>query len=258
MDVYVSPTLFALAAFAGMLLMLDLGRRIGLKRQALGEDHGKAGLGTMQGIIFGLTTLVLAFSFSGAMSRYDARRDLVLAEANAIGTAYLRIDLLPGADQPALRDLFRRYVDSRLAVYHALPDLVEARAQLERSKGLQNEIWAASMSSIQRASPGTPTMLVVAALNDMIDLTATRTVAAMSHPPVVIFAMIFVLLLASALVAGQDSAASAVKSLRRYGSLALVLSLTVFVILEIEFPRMGFIRIEAYDQLLVDVRTDMR
>jgi hypothetical protein len=247
---------FALAALAGMLVMLEVGRRLSL-RWRVGQDEEKAGLGTVKGIVFGLTSLVLAFSFSGAISRYDARRDLIVVEANDIGTAYLRVDLLPAEAQPPIRDLYRRYVDSRIAVYKALPDIDAALAELTRAKGLQGEIWTASLAAANGASPAVVT-LVVTSMNDMIDITTTRTVAAMSHPPTVIFAMLFGLMLASAFIAGQDMAANPARTLRHYLAFAVVLALTAFVILEIEYPRAGLIRLTAFDQLLVDVRQDMR
>lgn len=257
-EFYFSPAGFAAAVFVGMLLMLEIGRRLSLRRLARGETDTKAGLSTLKGAIFGLTSLILAFSFSGAMTRYDARRELILAEANAIGTAYLRVDLLPDEDQPRLRDLFRQYVDARIAIYRALPDLDAAMVQVGRAKGLQTEIWAAATSSLRRTGSSPSGALLVAALNEMIDLTTTRMVAALAHPPAVIFGMIFVLMLASALVAGQDMATAAARHFMHHVAYAVVLSMTVFVILEIEFPRMGLIRIDRFDQLLVDVRNDMR
>jgi hypothetical protein len=257
-EFYTSPVAFAVAVFAGMLLMLEIGRRLSLRRLARGETDSKAGLSTLKGAIFGLTSLILAFSFSGAMSRYDARRALILAEANAIGTAYLRVDLLSADDQPHLRELFRQYVDARIAIFRALPDLDAAMVQLARSKELQSEIWAAATTSIRRTGSSPSGALLVAALNEMIDLTTTRMVAALSHPPEVIFGMIFILMLASALVAGQDMATAAARHFMHHVAYAVVLSMTVYVILEIEFPRMGLIRIDRFDQLLVDARADMR
>lgn len=140
----------------------------------------------------------------------------------------------------------------------ALPVLDAALVQLGRSKEPQTEIWAAATSSIRRTGASPTGALLVAALNEMIDLTTTRTVAALSHPPAVIFWMIFILMLASALVAGQDMATATARHFLHHVAYAVVLSMTVYVILEIEFPRMGLIRIDRFDQLLVDVRNDMR
>jgi hypothetical protein len=108
--------LVALGLFVGMLLFLEIGRRFGSRR--LKEDAGGTGEGvtTVDGAVFALLGLLIAFTFSGASARFDHRRELIVEEANAVGTAYLRLDLLPAAAQPPLRESFRRYLDSRLAV----------------------------------------------------------------------------------------------------------------------------------------------
>lgn len=100
--------LIASALFFGMMLFLETGRRIGVRRRAQDPEGAGAGTGAVEGAVFALLGLLVAFTFSGAASRFDARRALVAEEANAIGTAYLRVDLVPANAQPALRDLFRR------------------------------------------------------------------------------------------------------------------------------------------------------
>src|SRR5262245_12368693 len=106
--------------FAGIIAMWEAGRRIALYRREVDFDAQNQGIGAVEGAVFGLMGVMLAFSFSGAMSRWDVRRDLVVREANAIGTAWLRLDLLPAGAQPELRALFRDYLDARLAVYQDL------------------------------------------------------------------------------------------------------------------------------------------
>ncbi|MHB8877567.1 MAG: hypothetical protein ACYC8T_28075 [Myxococcaceae bacterium] len=112
--------LVASGLFLGMLLLLDAGRRIGTRRLALDPEGAVAGGGTIDAAVFGLLGLLMAFSFSGAGARLENRRKLIAAEANAIGTAWLRLDLLQPDAQPALRDDFRRYVDSRIETYRQM------------------------------------------------------------------------------------------------------------------------------------------
>jgi hypothetical protein len=130
----------AVALFLGILLLSELGRRLGQRRFAQDPDGARAGIGVVDGAVFGLLGLLVAFTFSGAGSRFDARRHLVVEEANAIGTAWLRLDLLPSGEQPALRDLFRSYLDTRIEVYASLPDLEAAEDALARSVLLQGDI----------------------------------------------------------------------------------------------------------------------
>jgi len=250
-------SLVCAGVFAGMLVCLEVGRRHG-RRKAARDPHAAAeGLGTVDGAVFALLGLLLAFTFSGAAARFDTRRQLIVEEANAIGTAYLRLDVLPAEAQPGLRDLFRRYVDTRIAVYRALPDLSLARADLAKASALQGEIWKAAVAG-SMAAPAPAAVLLLPALNAMIDITTTRTMATQAHPPPVIFLMLIALALASALLAGYGTARSPSRSWVHAVAFAAVMTVSIYVILDLEFPRFGLIRVDAFDQVLVEVRDSMR
>jgi hypothetical protein len=126
--------------FVGMLLLLETGRRLGLQWLAQEAEAARAGFGVVEGAVFALMGLLIAFTFSGAASRFDARPQLVVEEVNAIGTAYLRLDLLPASTQPALRDSFRHYMEARLDTYQELPDIVAAQQALANATKLQEQI----------------------------------------------------------------------------------------------------------------------
>jgi hypothetical protein len=194
-----SALLFILGLFVGMLL-LEIGRHIGRRRMVHDPDGAGAGLGAVEGAIFGLMGLLIAFTFSGAASRFDTRRQLIVEEANAIGTAYLRLNLLPPAAQPALRESFRRYVDTRLEIYRKLPDIQAAKAELAKATALQNDIWTQAVTACREVEGPQAAMLPLPALNAMIDITTTRTVAAQMHPPPIVFTMLIALALASSLL----------------------------------------------------------
>ena len=257
-----NPTTFgtglALALFAGILVFLALGRWIG--RRIMAREHVDVlpSVGSLEGAVFALMGLLIAFTFSGALTRFDVRRAQVVDEANAIGTAWLRIDLLPAAAQPKLRDTFRDYVDARIATYAKLPDIVGARAELSRSQQLQNDIWRQSVAAL-RSPDARPSaeVAMIPALNAMFDITTVRVTATQMHPPTVIYVMLVGLALASALLAGYQAAGEKRFDWVHGLGFAAVVSLTLFVILDIEYPRLGFIRIDAIDRLLVNVRAGM-
>ena len=131
--------LVTLALFAGMLVAFEAGRRVGVARLAQGDDLAK-GAGAAEGAVFALLGLLLAFTFSGAAARFEDRTWFINTEANAIGTAYLRLDLLPQEAQAPLRDLFRRYVDVRISSYQNVRDQDEVLAALAKGSALQTEI----------------------------------------------------------------------------------------------------------------------
>jgi len=257
MDPGLAASLFTVGLFFGMLLLLEVGRRIGVRRIAKDPEGASAGLGAVEGAVFGLLGLLLAFTFSGAASRFDTRRQLVVEEANAIGTAYLRLDLLPAAAQPALRESFRKYVESRLEVYRKLPDIQAARAELARATTRQGEIWAQAVAACRVEGPPC-TILLLPALNQMIDITTTRTMAARMHPPSIIFGLLFGLALAASMLAGYGMAGRKARSWIHIVGFAAIMTVTVYVIIDLEFPRLGLIRVDAFDQVLIDLRESMK
>jgi hypothetical protein len=164
-----SGVLLAAVLFAILLGLVELGRRRGRRRIA--ADPERAGVGVVEGALFTLLGLLIAFTFSGAASRFDWRRDLVVREANAIGTAYLRLDLLPAEVQPALRAKFREYLRARLDAYRAMPDQVAAGRALARASTLQDEIWSLAVAGA-RPEPASR-LVVLPALNEMFDIMTT-------------------------------------------------------------------------------------
>jgi hypothetical protein len=245
------------ALFLGIIFLLELGRRIRLARMEREGDAGK-GVGAVEGAVYGLLGLLLAFTFSGAAARYDSRRLLIVEEANAIGTAYLRLELLPAEARTSLKEKFRQYVDSRLEIYRKLPDIKAAKAALDQSTSYQNAIWAEAVATCQSESSPSATMLLLPALNQMIDITTTRTVSTQVHPPSVVYGLLMGLALVSALLAGFSMGENPSHNWLHTLLYAAVLSLAIYVILDLEYPRMGLIRVDAADQLLMDVRQSMR
>jgi hypothetical protein len=250
---------FAFVLLLGMLLFLEVGRRLGVRKLREDPEGARSGTGAIEGAVFALLGLLIAFTFSGAASRFDQRRDLVVEEANDIGTAWLRLDLLPAKAQPALRDAFRQYVDARIATYRRIPDVKAVQAETARAARLQQVIWAKSVAAAGTAgaAPGAP-MLLLPALNAMIDITTTRTMTTELHPPVVIFGMLFVLALVSALLAGYAMAGGRSRHWLHAFGFAAIAALAVYVILDIEFPRLGLIRVDAFDHALRELRNSMR
>jgi len=250
--------IMAIALFLGMLALLEVGRRIRNRRLAADPEGARAGTGAVEGAIFALLGLLIAFTFSGAASRFESRRTLVVQEANAIGTAWLRLDLLPETDRGVLQGLFRQYLDSRLEVYGKLPDLAAAYAELEHSMKLQGEIWQRAVAISQAAEGERARMLLLPALNDMIDITTTRTMVARTHPPTIIYVLLFVLGMGCAFLAGYGMAGAKSRSWAHVVGFAAVTALTFYVILDIEYPRIGLIRVDAADQVLIQLRESMK
>lgn len=172
----------ALLLFPLMIVMLLFGRR-------LRDKHSNAITSTpTEGAVFALFGLLLAFTFSGAVARLDDHRKFIVEEANDIGTAYLRLDLLPAGAQPGLRQDFREYATVREHRFDEVPESPESIEAAEQTERLQSQIWSRSLAAA--SSPGAnvdATKLLLPALNAMIDITATRRNAFNMHPPAIIF-----------------------------------------------------------------------
>jgi hypothetical protein len=244
------PTAFLL--FPIMIVMALLGRRLRGK-----HVHASISAPT-EGAVFALFGLLLAFTFSGAISRYDDHRKLIVEEATYIDTAYRRLDLLPAAAQPALRQDFRKYATVRQHRFDEVPESAESIEAAERTESLQRQIWSGSVDA--STSPGAnpdATKLLLPALNNMIDITATRKNAFNMHPPAIIFLLLYVFGAACAYMAGYSMEAGKHHWLYTL-SLALTVTLTVYATLEVEYPRRGLIRLTTQNEVFTDLLNSMK
>lgn len=245
-----------LLLLAGMFLMVEVGFRVGSRHRA--EDGGGSeGLGTLEGGVLGLMGLLLAFSFSGAADRLNTRRDLVVEEANELGTTWLRLELLPPAAQPAIRDSFRSYVDARIEAYRAMPDYKAAKAALDRGNALQPVIWKMAVDATRDGWAPAATVLLPS-LNSTFDIVTTRTWATRMHPPTILYGLLFLLVLLGGLLAGYAMSRGGKRRWSHTVTFVLMVTITIWIILDLEYPRLGFIRVDDFDQAIVEVRASMQ
>lgn len=240
--------------FGAMLALQEMGRRLGTRDRKGEADSAKSGPSAAEGAVYGLLGLLIAFTFSGAAARYEARRHLVVDEANAIGTAWLRLEILTPAAQAPLRELFKQYVDARLDSYRVATGDAQAMA---RAADLQQQIWSGAVAAAKEMGQVPPYTVLLPALNEMFDIATTRAEARRLHPPIAVFIMLGVLALIGSLFAGYGMATAPRFRARSIG-FAAVLAVALFVILDFEFPRLGLIRIDAADSVISDVRRTMK
>jgi len=251
-----NPASFAIpyicCLFLGMLLFLELGRLLGGKHQIIDPKGANQGTGTVNSSIFGLMGLLIAFTFSGALTRFDSRRQMAIEEANNIETAWLRLDLLPTDPAKPIRELFTQYIDSRILTYQVLPDISAATAEVERSRELQSEIWALAVAATKETTPSSHTLLLPA-LNQMFDTATSRIRATELHPPAIIFGMLGIVSLSSSLLAGYNMGGTKRRKWIHMLCFSFVLTLTVYVIIDIEYPRLGLIQVDNADSFLSEL-----
>ena len=244
--------------FLVTLLTMEIGRRFGRKRLAEDPEGARAGVGAVEGAVFALFGLLIAFTFTSAASRYETRRDLMVQHTNAIGTAWLRLDLLPAEVQPKLRQDLRLYVDSIIKVHQQAGDRQAVEQTMASLGKVQDEIWGLAQTAASRDGRPQVATLVLPALNEMFDLTASRYAASRFHVSLVIlWFLIFLSLLASLLV-GYAMASAQRHNWLHMILFALLISLTLYVIFDFEYPRHGVIQLEKADQIYLELRETMK
>jgi hypothetical protein len=200
----------------------------------------------------GLLGFMLAFTFGIAGSRYDARRQAVLDEANLIGTTFLRAGLLPEGCGENIRNLLRNYVDVRLEVVRT-GDLETA---LRRSGELQGRIWAETEAIARKHAESILVGLFIQSLNETIDLHETRVVMGLyTRIPLVLWGTLYLLAALAMIGVGYHAGlTSKIRSLS-FLVLAITFSAVMFLVADLDRPREGMIRVS--QQALIDLRDTM-
>jgi hypothetical protein len=249
--------LISTGLFISMLACLEVGYRVGSRNI---EEHPAAheGIGAMEAAIFALLGLLLGFSFSGATTRLDARRQAIVSEANAIGTAYLRLDMLPPSEQPELRQLFREYVDARLGAYDQIPDMKAFRQGIAQAGELQQQIWARAVAASHNDPTQNSTRLLLPAVNEVIDITTARTIAMDTHLPGLVFSLLVSVALSSGVVAGYAMAKRRRRSWLHMVLYAACIAITVYTVTDLDYPRSGLIRLSSADKALEQLKDSIR
>jgi hypothetical protein len=239
-DELVIPYWLVLIANAGLMLMLAEGGF----RFASRRDHAplKEQLSGIQTAVLGLLALLLGFTFSMAVSRYEDRRKLVVKEANAIGTAYLRAGLLPEGHRQPVRDALRRYLSTRIRVREHALDPEQLAAGLKASEDLQNEIWRHGAEAAGEA----PTAITATFINSANELIATggeRVAAARAQIPAGIWFMLIVVAGCGSLITGYRAGSDHVHSPFAIWFLPLLITFVIVLIFDLSHPLQGMIDI---------------
>lgn len=227
-----------------------LARRAAARSGAAIADHTQ--FNVIQAAILALLGLLLGFGFSGAMSRYVERQDILVREANAISTSYLRAGLLADEPRDALRTSLREYATHRLELFRTVDDAAVAPAR-QRLADAQARVWAVALA-VAKDQPGL-TMPLLIPINEMFDLLAVRNAANRRHIPVPIFVVIYACALTGAFVVGSGLTRADRRVTFAAGCLAALIAATVWITVDLDFPRAGLVRIS--DQPLVDALQSM-
>lgn len=228
-----------------LLLALEIGVQLGqfIARRHAPTDGQKSSVNFATAGMMGLLAFLLGVSLSMASDRYQQRRDSVLAEANAIGTAWLRATVATGAEGEAMQRLLRDYTETRIAVVRGSSDPAEVDRLNQRTNSIQNELWQMARTVAER-SPTPISGLLLSSLNDMIDLSLTNRRNFASHVPPYILRL---LLTVSVFAVGAVGYGFGLVGSRQPGLSVLLLgvwTLAIVLIIDIDRPQTGEVRID--------------
>lgn len=197
-----SELLISVVILAVLVLAVEVGYRAGARAAATVSDGAKSHLGTIFGGILGLLGLLLGFTFAMSLSRYDLRKNLVTQEANAIGTAFLRAQLLPEPEKQEVADLLRKYVNIRIDFFQTGVDQLRLDQIDGETNKLQDEIWLRLSSAIARDDRPVTTGLFQQSLNEAFDLQVDRLAAMENHVPESVLILLVLIALLDAFCIG--------------------------------------------------------
>lgn len=228
-------TVIFIASVAALLAASEIGHFFGSRA------YGEANVTTLEASVLGLLALMLSFTFAMALTRYDERRDAVLNEANAIGTAALRAGLLPAPHGVQSLKLFRDYVKVRLDITTRVPTQAELEAAIARSNELQQALWLQARAALAKDNAMAPTGLYIQALNETFDDQNKRLTAFRTRVPTIVLVALYG-------VAGVAIAFAAYASgleRRRWRLpvyvMALLVAAVILLIQDVDRPSAGFV-----------------
>ncbi len=240
----VDSAVITVVLFLSMALAIEVGYRLGARRSASMSAAQREHVGGIQSAFLGVLALLLGFTFSLALQRFDSRSEAVVEEANAIGTAYLRIGLLPQPFQDEARKVATRYIDLRVeSGAHTQVDRASLDPLRAKSMQAQDELWTVATRALAADPQGRAPGLFVESVNQLIDSYGRRDAALNRHVPEIVLLLLYGTFVLAGGIVGFASGASAHRpSLVSYIMVALIVTL-VFITLDLDRPRRGFIQV---------------
>jgi cytochrome c oxidase subunit IV len=241
-----------------MLLMVEIGWRIGAYLSSKYSAKKVDSSNTFLTAIFSLLALLIAFTFSGASDRFDHRRELIVLEVSAIGTAYQSIDLLSHKDQPQVKELFKQYLDSRINLYKDNETLSELHLEkkVAAHNAIGNQLWKAVVRAVEDTVY--PQKLVAAQIlpkvSDMFTTSENQRLASKFHPPEIIWQALLILSFIGSLVAGYNMGIEKKRDWLVVIIFSILMAGTIFIIFSLEYPRIGKVSLVDFEAELMVLR----
>jgi hypothetical protein len=229
---------------AVLFLAVESGYRVGLRhRGSNGDDKTKTRGDVTLGSLLALLGLMLAFTYAFSLSRADMRKQAVVEEANAIGTAFLRADLAAEPGRSVLRALLLDYARTRVVTADMVSTHEKLTEVIVRSEKAQAAIWPATKRLVQEGAPDPIQASIVLAINDVLDAHTRRVAVVFDRLPGVVLGLLVLIAAASLAVAGHNAGLNGYMSRWRMSAFAFVLAALMLVIVDFDQGKRGMIQI---------------
>lgn len=219
-----------------------LGIKLGLRVRNAGRSEDPE-LGTVIGSILGLLALLLGFTFSMAATRFDRRKQLIVEEANAIGTTYLRAEFLPDAQRADSKKFLREYVRNRISLFAGKPDPEKDAAEIRETARLQTELWNLAVAAGRAEPTSNPVKLYLVSLNQTLDLHDVRVAAMENHVPEAIFIILFLVAGVGTALVGYGCGVHGRSGANASIAISVLSVLVIMLIIDLDRPRRGAIQV---------------
>lgn len=250
---YLSPGIIGVTLFFILILVFVGGFQLRKRKIKKDPTLEIEELGSISSTLLGLLALILAFTFSMANSRYDERRELAIQEANAIGTVFLRIEFFPDSVQKELKSTLKNYLDERIAIFNSGLDVEKMLFHMKNADAQGKKLWD-QVTDFSKTDPNlVKTSDIVPALNEMIDLTTSRKAAGEANIPTSIQWFLVILCISSTFLLGYER-----KNHFDWViviGFSLLLSLTVFSIIDLDRPRSGFVTLDEANSKILELQS---
>ncbi len=230
-----------LAAIGVFAVALDVGYRLGVRRQAHSAESDRSHVNTLHGAVLGLLALLLGFTFAMAVSRFEDRKTLIVAQANAIASVAMTARLLPQSHADHAAGLVRQYLQSRLDYFSAGWDAEAIAAAESRAGQLENDLWEIGRLVFAEDAHSQPAALYAQALSNVFDIREKRRFALDDRVPAAVIVMLF---LVSTTAMGLVAYSCGLNGRRRVLAnltFASLIALVLIIILDIDAPRAGLV-----------------
>ena len=249
--------LFDLSPFALVLIIFLLICLAGLLgkffRSTWRKKHPEAVLkGRITAGAFGILSLLMAFTFSVAMSKFETQRRLIAQEAAYINTALLRCDIYPDSLRKLLRADFKEYIEARISYYNEL-DNTKSPQELKKGELISKRIWDKAVLQMQKSESALRSAQMIPAVNNMMEIAITRDGEKISKVPMLVLWVLLIFMLIDGFTVGIEIFDKS-KPLVVMIANAIVMSLTLNLIIELHQPRTGLINLDAVEQKIVELR----